>query len=149
MKKSRINFYLVTLLVFSTVSNTGYSHSAEYISRITKEAEQRKVGAEKTLADIYYYGWGTSKDFRKALHWYYRAASKVGTMSDGDAYSQFALGRMYDRGEGTKRNYKEAIRWYEKAAKQGYAKAQFALGDIYIKEGMALKTIKERVFLKI
>ena len=38
---------------------------------------------------------------------------------------------MYNEGIGTPQNYPEAVRWYRKAAEQGYAPAQFNLGNAY------------------
>ena len=49
----------------------------------------------------------------------------------GDANSQYQLGRMYDRGQGVAQNYAEAAIWYLKAAEQGYAQAQTNLGILY------------------
>jgi Sel1 repeat len=38
---------------------------------------------------------------------------------------------MYYQGKGVPRDYPEAVRWYRKAADQGYAKAQYDLGNMY------------------
>jgi len=38
---------------------------------------------------------------------------------------------MYSQGKGVPRDYPEAVRWYRKAADQGYAKAQYDLGNMY------------------
>ena len=38
---------------------------------------------------------------------------------------------MYDLGRGVSRNLKEAFRWYKKAAHEGFAHAQFNLGQMY------------------
>ena len=40
---------------------------------------------------------------------------------------QAFLGKLYDSGK----NYKEALKWYEKAAKNGNAKAQYNMGEMY------------------
>ena len=47
---------------------------------------------------------------------------------DGNAESQYCLGRAYDDGELVPRNLMEAISWYQKAADQGHALACKALG---------------------
>ena len=49
----------------------------------------------------------------------------------GDAKSQFKLGKIYSLGKGVPRDYAEAVRWYRKAADQGDAHAQYALGFMY------------------
>ncbi len=51
----------------------------------------------------------------------------------GDAKSQFKLGKIYSLGKGVPRDYAEAVRWYRKAADQGDANAQYALGFMYHK----------------
>jgi hypothetical protein len=38
---------------------------------------------------------------------------------------------MYDLGQGVRQDYGEAVKWYRRAADQGYAKAQFALAEMY------------------
>ena len=38
---------------------------------------------------------------------------------------------MYDNGRGVLEDDKEAVKWYRKAAEQGYAAAQFNLGNMY------------------
>ncbi|MBL1431719.1 MAG: sel1 repeat family protein [Robiginitomaculum sp.] len=53
------------------------------------------------------------------------------TANQGDADSQYYLGRMHFFGLGVPEDYETAIFWYLKAAKQGHAKDQLVLGDIY------------------
>ena len=58
----------------------------------------------------------------------------------GSDVAQFILGKGYEDGEflGEGRDYdeykeaeKEAVKWYQKAAEQGYAEAQYNLGEMY------------------
>lgn len=49
---------------------------------------------------------------------------------------------MYDNGEGVKQDYIKAFEWYEKAAKQGFAMAQFNIGDMYA-NGQGVKQDKK------
>lgn len=60
-----------------------------------------------------------------AFKWY-----KKGAM-EGNANSQFYLGKSYYHGEGVEENYKEAFIWFQKAAEQGNADAQYYLGECY------------------
>ena len=39
---------------------------------------------------------------------------------------------MYANGQGVQQDYAEAVKWYRRAAEQGYAKAQFNLGNMYL-----------------
>ena len=38
---------------------------------------------------------------------------------------------MYYLGKGIEKNYKKAFEWYEKVASQGFADAQYNLGNMY------------------
>ena len=50
---------------------------------------------------------------------------------NGDAASQFLLGKAYDQGEGIEQNFEKATEWYLKATKQGNVDAQFNLAVSY------------------
>jgi TPR repeat protein len=47
----------------------------------------------------------------------------------GDAAAQFNLGVMYDNGQGVTQDHQQAAAWYRKADEQGYAQAQYSLGQ--------------------
>ena len=49
----------------------------------------------------------------------------------GDAETQFSLGRIYSLGRGVPWDSKEAAKWYRQAAEQGHARAQIMLGHMY------------------
>ena len=49
----------------------------------------------------------------------------------GDAETQFSLGRIYFFGRGVPQDHKQAAKWYRQAAEQGHTKAQFMLGEMY------------------
>ena len=38
---------------------------------------------------------------------------------------------MYANGQGVAQDYQQAFSWFQKSANQGYANAQYALGDLY------------------
>lgn len=57
--------------------------------------------------------------------------SLIKAARNGDAESQFLIGRCFDRGLGVKKNSKKAIHWWKKAADQGHSKSQFNLGICY------------------
>ena len=108
-------------------------------------------------------GRGTDKDYKEAIKWFRRGASKdfpdaqyylgmmyydgQGVVQDykeavkwyrksaeqGDSSAQFNVGAMYDNGEGGVQDYKEAVKWYRKSVEQGHSKAQYNLGRMYYK----------------
>jgi TPR repeat protein len=49
----------------------------------------------------------------------------------GDAHSQYLLGRIYEAGNGARENAARAAEWYRKAADQNLAPAQYSLGRLY------------------
>ena len=50
---------------------------------------------------------------------------------DGDANSQFQMGRVFAQGEDVNQNFREAVRWHTLAAQQGHAGAQTTLGTMH------------------
>lgn len=50
----------------------------------------------------------------------------------GNAESQYRLGRLFETGHGVPRNDGEAVEWYRRAAEQGHASAQYRLGAQYV-----------------
>jgi TPR repeat protein len=50
----------------------------------------------------------------------------------GNADSQFFLGKMYWMGEGVLKDSDQAIKWFKLSAAQGNAEAQFYLGSFYL-----------------
>ncbi|MBQ7501887.1 sel1 repeat family protein [bacterium] len=102
----------------------GVSQAQFYLNSL--KAEEGDVIAQCNLADSYYDGNGTEKDFAKAAYWYKQAAEQ------GEAYAQFMTGLCYFRGEGFSQSYDEAIKWYRLAAEQGDANAQYNLAVCYI-----------------
>ena len=92
-----------------------------------KEAAQR---ADQGSADACYalgriYERGEGQNYRKALHWYRKAAAQ------NVPGAQYSLGRMHAGGLGVRRNHTEALNWFRKAAQQNYAPAQNRLGVIF------------------
>ncbi len=50
---------------------------------------------------------------------------------EGDAESQYQMGRLFIRGKDVNQNFREALKWHTKAAQQGHAKAQITLGTMH------------------
>ena len=61
---------------------------------------------------------------------------------EGSAEHQFHLGLEYERGKRVDKDKKKAKFWYTKAAKQGYAKAQLNLSNIYEKVDNFRKSVE-------
>ncbi len=66
-----------------------------------------------------------ARDYKTALSEFQPLAKQ------GDARSQFYLGRMYNNGRGVPQNYKEAVKWWKLASEQGDANAQISLSSMY------------------
>jgi TPR repeat protein len=67
-----------------------------------------------------------AKDFKNA----FAAFCTLG--NDGNAESQFFIGKMYDRGDGVSADLFRARSWYESAAKQAHTSSQFNLAGFYL-----------------
>lgn len=50
---------------------------------------------------------------------------------EGDAESQYQMGRLFTRGKDVNQNFREALKWHTKAAQQGHVKAQITLGTMH------------------
>ena len=48
-----------------------------------------------------------------------------------DAEAQYNFAILHQHGKGVEQDDKKALHWYTRAAKQGFAKAQYALGKMY------------------
>lgn len=90
------------------------------------------------MGDLYYY----KKDCIKDAEWCRKAAEQ------GDANSQFFLGRMYRQGYGITKNNVEAAKWYHKAAEQGHSLAQTNLGFMY-SEGLGIIKTRQKHYAGI
>ena len=91
MKKNRIHFYWIALLMF--IFNTGlyisYSQTTDDYIKYKKAADQGDAEAQYNLGDAYRLGAGVPEDYEQAVYWYRKAADQ------GDAEAQFILGVMY------------------------------------------------------
>ncbi len=92
-----------------------------------------------TLAFSMIFGSGVvvAADYDKGLK-AYQSGGYVAALAEflplaeqGDAASQFYLGRMYAKGEGVLENDKVALMWYTLAAEQGDSYSQYNLGTMY------------------
>ena len=76
---------------------------------------------EYEQGEKYYFGYGGSADYGKALEWYRKAAEK------GHSGAEYSIGLMYELGHGVSLDYQEAMIWYRKAAAQWNRDAQSGL----------------------
>lgn len=94
------------------------------MSDLITRANQGNDHAQFYLAKRYQKGIGVTKDLKKALEWYTRAANQNVTPA------QLNLGIMYARGEGVAVNEQQARYWLERAAKRGDNRASYTLALI-------------------
>ena len=92
----------------------------------TSEADAKQIEQDYKTGNDYYYGAnGKPKDYKKAIHFYAKAAV------NGKAEAQFMLGYCYENALGTDKQYGQAAEWYAKAAAQDHLNAQNTLGTLY------------------
>ena len=110
-----VTIILISLLIFF----------ADNLFTLTLLAEFENYDAQYRLGNMYYYGYGVNKDYKKAVEWYQKSADQGYKLAQND------LGHMYDQGYGIDKDYKRAIEWYQKSADQGCEDAQYSLGNMY------------------
>ena len=91
-------------------------------------AEAGDADAQRGMGRIYSFGRGVAVDEEEAVKWYTRSARQ------GDMYAQHALGYNLNNGLGVPRDGLNKLRaqcLYLLSAKQGYARAQYALYLLY------------------
>ncbi|WP_342117593.1 tetratricopeptide repeat protein [Pseudoduganella sp. OTU4001] len=88
-------------------------------------AKAGNTDAEHLLGLMYYMGRGVPQDYKQALTWHRKAATK------GKADAQYVVGAMYYTGNAVIQDHKEAVTWFRKAAEQGHPDAQQVLGLMY------------------
>lgn len=98
-----------------------------------KSAQQAYPAGLYFLAYCYETGRGVSMNQSNALTLYKRAYEvALPRATRGDASAQFVVGKIFDYGNGgVTLNHGTAVTWYRRAAEQGYAGAQFNLGNCY------------------
>ncbi len=74
---------------------------------------RRDPDVEYDVAERYFNGIGTEKDYEQAVYWYRHAAEQ------GSARAQYALGRCYYHGKGVEKSEAQARQWIQRAADQG------------------------------
>lgn len=90
-------------------------------------ALQGNAYAQLYLGHMFSQGKGVEQDNKEALTWYMMADTQGGL-----ADAQYRLGVICEVGEmGVSQNFQVAAKWYRHAAEQGFALAQFKLGDLH------------------
>lgn len=97
----------------------------EEIDRLEKEVKRGDLGAQYSLARMYYKGEGIAENKEKALELYTKSAEQ------GNRDAQYNLGCMYYNGECGSENKEKASELFNKSAEQGYEAAQLTLARMY------------------
>lgn len=96
--------------LFSSSSLASYE---DPIVKITQQAKQGDLTAQFELATAYEHGEGVTKNPKKAVEWYCKAAIK------GSTDAQRNLAWMFLNARGIDKNEALAVRWFKAAAKSG------------------------------
>lgn len=95
------------------------------LPEITRMAEQGDINAMVLLNDIYYSGFGVSKNIAESTRW-------IRSMADsGDVWAETELGVRYLKGIGVPANDKDAVTWLTKAAIHQDPYSARRLGEIF------------------
>lgn len=99
-----------------------YSKAYRYFR---KAADQDNIRSMYYLAEMYYHGWGVTKDEDRALELFDTAADA------GDRDAEYAIGMMYLKGDIVERNVDRALDFFLRAADKGQFQSFNAIGAIY------------------
>jgi len=83
------------------------------------------ISSQYRLGHSYLTGKGTTKNAKKAVFWFNKAAR------NGHVISQRTLATLFYSGIGMRKAPAHAVKWFRKAAENGDAVAQSALADMY------------------
>ena len=83
------------------------------------------IKAETRLGYMYYNGFGTSPNAKKAVDLWTKAAAQ------GDPRAMYDLGDCYQLGRGCEHSYRLATMWYQRAFSKKLAIAMYAIGALY------------------
>jgi len=125
-KSGNENIYGLYDKAYSYYEEERYSDAAPLF---LKCAEQGHVDAMYWIAHCYFMGNGVTKEYKKSLEWYRKAADK------GEETSLSCIGRFYRYGlGGVQQDYAIAAQWFRRAAEKGNKIAQESLDELK-KEG--------------
>ena len=155
------------LLLFSSVTAGGDDIWQSLFNEKLQEAKQGDSNAQFDVASMYQNGRGVQPDLAIATEWYKKSAAqknpqavsrlklleeneerfkKVQAQADqGNAESQYKLGKMYTEGTGVNIDYARATAAFQSAAEQDYTKAEYKLGLHYY-EGTGIKQNRKTAY---
>ena len=111
----------------------------ELIKRVEKAIAMGYVGAQYTLAQVYYKGEVVPQNFKKAFAMF----EEIVKDPDFHVRALYFLGRMFFRGEGVRRNYKEAFKIFKERADKGGRDDCVKVGAMYLMGRGTKKDYKE------
>ncbi|WP_457577173.1 tetratricopeptide repeat protein [Desulfomarina sp.] len=82
--------------------------------------------SERILAEAFFQGNVTLKNYSEAIHWYSLSAEH------GDSEAQNTLGYLYFTGRGVDRNEEKGAAYFLQAARNNHPQAQFNVGIMYL-----------------
>ena len=114
-------FFIFYLLIF--LNN---SVKADYLSDLTKLADEGDAIAQNNLGYSYLYGLDGIKDLDKAIYYLNAAASQ------GQVNAMTTVGWFYFTGEfGAPKNNEQALYWNQRASDAGFTIASYNIGFFY------------------
>jgi len=110
--------------------------SSEYYRKAAMQGDTDALRLAKTVEKTYEYRLDSSADLDEKwdIEWYRTSAGQ------GDAESQYMLGRLYLEGKKVEKDPKKAVAWFYQAAQKEHLESMVELARLYIKgEGTSLK----------
>lgn len=124
-----LSILLVCLLL---ISNNALSQSSAipkanvlYFKQVSDQAGKGNASAEACLGELYAGGFGTTRDFHKALKWY-KSAAHIGNLNGKEQ-----VGKVYQWGIGVKPDPAKAMTIFRELIHRGYMPAATDIGLAY------------------
>lgn len=99
----------------------------EVWKHLKKTEQQGKAQNLNYIGIMYNNGYGTQKDYKKAMEYYKKAVEKDPSYSA--AYKN--IGLLYENGQGTEQSLDKALEYYIKSAETGDTDSMYNLADFY------------------
>ncbi len=106
--------YIIILIALIIGANLSLGQN---FKEILAKANKGNSTAQCRLGQMYFFGNGVEKDYKKSAYWIKKSAKK------GVAEAQAFFGALYKEGNGVKKDSKKSLYWTKKSAEQGFPPA--------------------------
>ena len=100
--------------------------NGRHFADLEARARQGYAQQQFELGHAYFYGFGVPQDFKKAAHWYEKAAKS------GSPEAENQIGFLYQNGIGVRIDLQRAVHWYQLSSASGLPLGKVNLAVCYL-----------------